>query len=129
MSKEQDSKNNYKVLGDTKVGEIQIANEVVATIAGISAMEADGVNSMAGNITNELAGKFGVKSLTKGVKVSMENNSVVVDMAINMNYGFNIPKTCNQVQDKVKQSIENMTGLAVSEVNVRIAGVILDNER
>jgi uncharacterized alkaline shock family protein YloU len=92
-------------------------------------MEADGVNSMSGNITNELVGKLGVKTLTKGVKVCMENSSVIVDMVINMNYGYNIPKTCKQVQDKVKQSIENMTGLSVSEVNVRIAGVNLDNER
>ena len=83
---------------------------------------------MAGNITNEIVGKLGVKNLAKGVKVFMDTEEVSVGMSINMKYGFNIPKTCTVVQDKVKQAIENMTGLTVSVVNVRIAGVSLEQE-
>ena len=107
------------------IGEVQIANEVVSTIAGISAAEVEGVDSMAGGFTNELAGKFGVKNLSKGVKVE---DTATVDMVINMKYGYNIPRTCVQVQEKVAQAINSMTGLVVTRVNVRIAGVILEQE-
>ncbi len=110
------------------IGEVQIANEVVSTIAGISAAEVEGVDSMAGGLTNELAGRFGVKNLSKGVKVEVQDDSAIVDLAINMKYGYNIPKTCAQVQDKVAQAINSMTGLTVERVNVRIAGVTLEQE-
>jgi len=110
------------------IGEVQIANEVVSSIAGISAAEVEGVDSMAGGFTNELAGKFGVKNLSKGVKVEVADGIASVDIAINMKYGYNIPDTCAQVQEKVSQAINSMTGLTVSQVNVRIAGVSLEAE-
>lgn len=110
------------------VGEVQIANEVVASIAGISAAEVEGVDSMAGGFRNELVGKFGVKNLSKGVKVEVNDDSAMVEIAINMKYGYNIPKTCSQVQEKVAQAINSMTGLKVKKVNVRIAGVSLEQE-
>lgn len=110
------------------IGEIQIANEVVSSIAGISAGEVEGVDSMAGGITNELAGRFGVKNLSKGVKVEVTDDSATVELAINMKYGYSIPDTCAQVQEKVAQAINSMTGLNVKKVNVRIAGVSLEQE-
>ena len=55
-----------------KIGEVQIANEVVASIAGISASEVEGVDSMAGGITNEIAGRLGMKNPAKGVKVEVK---------------------------------------------------------
>ena len=83
------------------IGEVQIANEVVASIAGISTTEVEGVQTMAGGFANELAGKFGAKNLTKGVKVEVQDDIALVDLAIVMKYGYNIPKTCEQVQEKV----------------------------
>ena len=109
-------------------GEVQVADEVVAIIAGLAATEVEGVSSMAGNITNEIIGKLGVKNLSKGVKVMMEEGIVRVDMALNIKYGYSIPKISRQVQEKVGQQIENMTGLNVTEVNVRVAGVSLADE-
>lgn len=123
-----DEKDTLKMSSEG-IGEIQIANEVIATIAGISAAEVEGVDSMAGGFTNELVGKFGVKNYSKGVKVEIVDDSAFVSIAINMRYGYNIPKTCKTVQDKIAQAIDNMTGLRVSEVNVRIAGVSLENEK
>lgn len=125
MAKEMERAGSYNVLDEGSVGEIQIADEVVAIIAGLAATEVEGVASMAGNITNELVGKLGMKNLAKGVKVDISPEAVVVDMALNMEYGYNIPKTSEQVQDRVKTAIENMTGLKVAEVNVRIAGVAI----
>ncbi|RKI41143.1 Asp23/Gls24 family envelope stress response protein [bacterium D16-51] len=107
------------------IGEVKIASDVVAVIAGLAANEVEGVYSMAGNITNELIGRLGMKNMSKGVKVMMEEGTVRVDMALNMKYGYSIPKVTKQVQEKVSQQIENMTGLIVPEVNIRVAGVNL----
>lgn len=87
------------------------------------ATEVEGVSSMAGNITNELMSKVGVKGLTKGVKVEVFNHQVRAELAVLMEYGYNIPATSQKVQERVKNAIENMTGLTVTDVNIRIAGV------
>lgn len=126
MGKELENNSSYKILEEGRSGEVQIADEVVAIIAGLAATEVEGVASMAGNITNELVGKLGVKNLAKGVKVEVSTEAVVVDVALNIKYGYSIPDTCNTVQEKIKSAIENMTGLNVAEVNIRIAGVEME---
>lgn len=110
------------------IGEVKIASDVVAAIAALAATEVDGVYAMAGNVTNELISKFGKRKLSKGVKVQMDAGVVHVDMMVNVRYGYHIPKVSEQVQDRVSQQIETMTGLGVSEVNVRVAGVNLGSE-
>ncbi len=105
------------------VGTVQIADEVVAMVAALAATEVDGVSALAGNITNEAMSKVGVKKLTKGVRVSSVDNEVNIDLAVVLEYGYNIPETCHKVQLKVKSAIENMTGLVVTDVNIRIASV------
>lgn len=124
MAKEQTSR-EY-ITKKKELGEVRIASDVVAAIAALAATEIDGVYSMAGNITNELIGKLGMKNLSKGVKILMEGGIVRVDMMVVVNYGYSIPEVSEQVQERVSQQIENMTGLSVSEVNVRIAGVKLE---
>lgn len=104
-------------------GQVQIADEVVAIIAGLAATEVKGVSSMVGNITNELVSRLGMKNLSKGVKVDILEGIVSVDVALNIDFGYNIPDTCKKVQEKVKTAIESMTGLEVSEVNVHVASV------
>ena len=111
------------------VGEVQIADEVVAIIAGLAATEIEGVAYMAGNITNELVGKLGMKNLSKGVKVDVLDTSVSVDLTLTMEYGYSIPDVCVQVQERVKSAMDNMTGLSVIDVNVKIAGVNIDKTR
>ena len=110
------------------MGEVRIADEVVAIIAGLAATEVDGVDSMAGNITNELVGKLGMKNLSKGVKVDVTEEHVSVDLSLNIKYGYNIPDVSGRVQDRVKSAIENMTGLTVLDVNIRIAGVNINEQ-
>ena len=118
-----EEKNSYSIHEELNMGEVQIADEVVAIIAGLAATEVEGVASMAGNITNELVGKLGMKNLSRGVKVAVSENEVTVELSLNMAYGYSIPKTSAKVQERVKSAIENMTGLSVSEVNINIAGV------
>ena len=115
--------NNAVNLNRDTLGSVQIANDVVAIIAGLAATEVDGITAMAGNISNELMSKVGYRSLTKGVKVDIDNGQVKVELSLRMDYGHNIPSTCAKVQDRVKTTIENMTGLEDVNVNVRIAGV------
>ena len=126
MNKEE--KNNYKTLSEENLGEVQIADEVVAIIAGLASMEVEGVSSMAGNATRELIAKLGMKSLSKGVKVDVLEGVVTVSLALNLKYGRNIKETTMKVQEKVKAAIENMTGLTVANINLSVAGVDMPEE-
>ena len=124
-----DSKRNtYTIYDDDTVGTVQIADEVIAVIAGLAATEVDGVQQMSGNITNEIVSKLGMKNLSKGVKVSIDGEQVDVDLNLILQYGVSIPKTSKEVQEKVKGAIETMTGLTVNEVNIRIAGIQTESE-
>ena len=113
----------YTLKDEGNEGVISIADDVVAMIAPIAATEDDGVFALVGNVTNELMSRVGMKKLTKGVKVAVTDGKVNVDLAITINYGYNIPETCQNVQSKVKAAIESMTGLAVDVVNVRIGSI------
>lgn len=125
----KDERNTYTIQNDSSMGEVKIADEVVAIIAALAATEVEGVASMAGNITNELVSKLGMKNLSKGVKVTILEGVVSVDLTLNIDFGKNILDVSRKVQDKVKTSIENMTGLEVADVNIRIAGVDMENEK
>ena len=125
---EKDTERNMNVLqGDGKIGEVQIADDVVAMIAGLAALEVDGVACMAGNATNELLSMVGVKGGAKGARVEVVDRVVSVDMVLHLKYGYNIPTVSGKIQEKVKSAIETMTGLAVAEVNIRIAGVVMNS--
>ena len=93
----KDERNIYTIQNDASKGEIKIADEVVAIIAGLAATEVDGVDSMAGNITNELVGKLGMKNLSKGVKVTVTEDHVIVDLSLNMKYGYSIPAVSSEL--------------------------------
>ena len=114
---------------DEGYGEVTIADEVIAIIAGLAASEVKGVASMAGNATRELIEKLGQKSLSKGVRLKVEDKEVTVDMNVNLKYGYNVPDTSTEIQDKVKTAIETMTGLDVATVNIKIVSVVMDNDK
>ena len=122
MEREIDKKNVILQTDENK-GQVQIADDVVAMIASLAATEVKGVHALAGNFSNELMSQVGVKKLTKGVKVEVLENNVTINLAVTMEYGYNIPSTCTKVQDKVKTAVENMTGLICSDVIIRIVGV------
>ena len=119
-----ENKSSYQINEQGVLGEVKIADDVIAVIAGIAATEVTGVARMCGNITNELVSKLGVNNLSKGVKVVVENHHVRVNLALEVS----IPEISKKVQDRVKAAIENMTGLKVREVNVRVTGVAAEEE-
>lgn len=128
MTVEAQNNGTYNVKEEGVLGDIQIADDVIAIIAGLAATEVDGVAKMYGNITNELVGKLGMKNLSKGVKVFVEPDKVQVDLSLELKYGYSVMEVSKVVQEKVKQAIETMTGLDVSEVRVRIAGIAIEKE-
>ena len=107
---------------------IQIADDVVAVIAGVAVSEVPGVAGMsggfAGGITEVLSGK---KNLAKGIKVDKTDDVVKIDVNIIVEYGSRIPDVAFEIQNRVKKSVENMTGLKVEEVNVHVQGVNTDS--
>ncbi|MGN0370905.1 MAG: Asp23/Gls24 family envelope stress response protein [Butyrivibrio sp.] len=110
---------------EENIGKIQISEQVVAVIAGIAATEVEGVYSLVGNITNEIISKMGIKNLSKGVKANIFEDTVTVNVTLDIKYGFNVPDICKAVQSKVASAIETMTGLKVVEVNVVVADVTI----
>ena len=124
----KDERNTYTIQNDASLGEVKIADEVVAIIAALAATEVEGVASMAGNITNEVIGKLGIRNLSKGVKVDVLEGVVTVSLALNIKYNYSIMDVTAKVQDKVKNAVENMTGLEVADVNIKVAGVEMDRQ-
>lgn len=114
---------HYAVRESVDLGEVIISEEVVAIIAGLAATEVEGVDSMAGNITNELVARLGMTKLQRGVKVRVQDRQVEVDLSLVIKYGYEIPEVSDKVQEKVKSAIETMTGLSVCGVNITIAGI------
>ena len=119
----EEKRTTYTIYEGGEVGEVEINDDVIAVIAAVAAMEVEGVASMAGNITAHIVAKLGMKKLSKGVKVTVSENSMVIDLSLNLEYGTNILEASKAVQSKVKSSVENMTGLNVDVVNVNIASV------
>ena len=122
----KDEKTTRSVQNESALGEVKIADEVVAIIAGLAATEVAGVAYLAGNYSGELVSKLGKKKLAKGVKVDVLENVVTVALALTLKYNYSIMDVSEKVQKKVKAAIENMTGLEVADVNVRVAGVEME---
>jgi len=108
---------------DDKMGELNIADEVVAIIAGMSTVRVDGIYSMSGGFTGSLRNMLGRKDLSRGVKVEIEDNMADISLYIVVEYGTSIPEIAWEIQDNVKKSVEGMTGLDVLNVDVHVQGV------
>lgn len=120
---------NLEELNQVETGsEIKIADDVISVIAGMAVSEVQGVYGMAkgfaGGITEALSGK---KNYSKGIKVDADEKNAKIDVNIIVEYGVRIPDVAFEIQGKVKKSVETMTGLKVSEVNVHIQGVHTNN--
>jgi len=112
-----------KVSSNTDIGAIRIAEEVVSTIAGLAAVEVEGVAAMSGSLTAGLTEILGRKNLSKGVKVEVGDTEAAIEAFIIVEFGFPIPGVAKAVQSQVKSAVETMTGLNVTSVNVHVVGV------
>ena len=129
MEENEIKQENVEEINEEKDG-IKISNDVVAVIAGVAVSEVRGVASMqggfAGGIGEVLSGK---KNLAKGIKVETEDEKTKIDVNIIVEYGTRIPDVAFEIQNRVKKSVENMTGLKVTEVNVHVQGVNIETEK
>ena len=108
---------------DTENG-IEISNDVIAVIAGVAVSEVQGVASMAGGFAGGISEVFsGKKNMSKGIKVDKTENKAKIDVNIIVEYGSRIPDVAYEIQNRVKKSVEGMTGFKVEEVNVHVQGV------
>lgn len=117
-----------EITNATEMGDIKISEEVVAIIASIAAMEVEGVAGMSGGIAGGIAEILGRKNLSKGVKVEVGEKEAAIDVYVIVEYGSRIPEVSWNVQEKVKQQVETMTGLSVIEVNIHIQGINFEKE-
>jgi len=108
-------------------GNVNISDDVIGIITSIAAAEIEGVNGLTGGFAEDLAEKFGVKNLKKGVKVDIEDDVVVVDLNIVVDFGIKIPDVAWKVQESVKSAVETMTGLSVKAVNIHVQGINMDS--
>ncbi len=122
-----DIQNTYTI-NEEEGSTVRIADEVVAVIAGLAATEVTGVASLGGGITGSMVARKGIKALSRGVKITVNDNQVRVDLIINLEYGYNIPEVAGEVQEKVSSAIENMIGMKVTDVNVKVAGIAAEED-
>ncbi len=108
---------------DSTESSVKISNDVVAIIAGIAAGKVEGVMAMSGGITGGLTEMLGMKNLSKGIKVEVENNEATIDLYITVEYGVKLSEVGKKVQEDVKETVENMTGLNVAVINVNIQDI------
>jgi uncharacterized alkaline shock family protein YloU len=111
-------------LMETKLGKIEISEEVIATIAGSAAIECYGLVGMASRkISDGVSGLLKRENLSKGVTVTFREDQVIIDLNIIVGYGTKISEVASNVMDRVRYTVETMTGLKVAEVNVNVQGV------
>ncbi len=114
--------------GEIEYGSVKVADDVVAIITGVAATEIEGVAGMSGGLAGGITDILGMKNLSKGVKIELGNKEVSIDVFLIVEYGFNISEVGKKVQENVKQTVETMTGLTVTDVNVNVQGVNIPKE-
>ena len=110
-------------INDFENGDVNISDNVIEIISTIATEEIEGISGLSGKITDEITEIFGKKNLKKGVDVKIEEDKVIVDLHVVVDFGVKIPDVSWNVQQEVKSSIEEMTGLDVKEVNIHVQGI------
>ena len=123
MQKDKDFQEGFNLEDMDEVGSVRIADEVISIIAGLAATEIQGVAGMSGGLVGGIADLLGKKNLSKGVKVHIGEKQVAIDLYVIMEYGVSIPDIAIKIQEKVKDSVENMSGMQVMEINIHVEGI------
>lgn len=108
------------------IGEIRISADVITVIAHTVASEVEGVAGMNANIAENISSVLGRKNPTKGVKVEIDEKDITIDFYILVEYGARIPDVAWRIQERVKSSVESMTGMNVSSINIHVQGISFD---
>ena len=106
-----------------KYGKVNIADDVIGVIGSIAAAEIEGIKALSGSFSEEMMEIVGKKNFNKGVRVEMDDNIVLIELSVIVDYGTKIHEIAKEVQENVKLAIESMTGFKVSAVNVFVEGI------
>lgn len=109
-------------------GNVNISDDVIGIITSIAASEIEGVSGLHGSFSEDIAGIFGKKNQAKGVKVQIEDQIVILDLSVVVDFGVKIPDIAWKIQENVKTAVESMTGLTVKEVNIHVHGINIKKE-
>lgn len=109
-------------------GSIIFSPDVVATIAGVAATSVEGVAGMSGGIVDGIVDILGMKNFKKGVKVELGTEETIINANIVIKYGYKLNEVCLEVQKKIKNAVETMTGLRVVSVDVSVLGISFDDD-
>ena len=119
-----DINENIQTVENEDTGIIQIADDVVASIVGLAVTEVDGVSKLTGNITREIVAKLGKNNLSKGVVVEYDEDlKAKIDVSVEVKFGYNIMEVSKEIQDRVIQTLQTMTGIETAVINVRVSGI------
>ncbi len=105
------------------LGTLRVTDDVIAIIAGLATVEVDGVYSMSGGLTGGIAEVLGIKNLSKGIKAETKENDIYINIYIIAEFGARIPEVAWNIQEKVKKTVERMTGMRVMEANIHVQSV------
>lgn len=112
-----------------EMGSIHISQDVLAVIAAAAAMEVEGVGGLTANLSSDLAEQLlGKKNMTKGVHIQVDEDSVTLELAVLVKYGYTIPQVAKAVQESVMSAVEATSGLTVAAVNIHVAGISFGRE-
>ncbi|HEX6594410.1 MAG TPA: Asp23/Gls24 family envelope stress response protein [Bacillota bacterium] len=114
------------VSDDNRLGKVEISPDVIEVIAGIAASEVEGLAYMRGSFASDVAERFGKKAHSKGVKVELSDSGILIDVYVALEFGVSIPQVAQNLQSTIRQSLKNMTGLDVAEVNVHVVEMQMD---
>ena len=123
-----DEQGKQLIIEGSDTGSIKISDDVVKIIAGIAAMEVEGVSAMSGGIADGIVEKLGRKNLSRGVKAEVGEKDSKIEISVIIEYGKPIKEVASRIQARIKEAVESMTGLKVVEVNVNVQGVSFAKE-
>lgn len=118
------------VKDESTLGIVRISDEVVSVISGIAAEEIQGIveipHGVGNNISQILKGKK--TSTGKSVKVTLGEDSAIIDINVAVEYGVKIQEVVSAVQENVKKTVEAMTGLKVEAVNINVQNIYIPKQ-
>lgn len=117
-----------EILKDDEIGVVKVSDDVVSVISSLAASEIKGIRGIAQGNASGIGHILSKKNVSKGVKVTVGEDETTIDLDLNIEYGYKIPEVAAAVQESVKRSVEAMTGLKVSAVNIKVVGIIMPRE-
>ena len=117
------------IIRNTEDGSVNISEDVIAIIAWEAMHEVEGFGGPSAGFSGELAELIGRKNASRGVRITNVEQGVSVDVYITVRFGYSVTKVSRDIQEAISKSVQDMTGVPVSAVNVNVAGIAFDKTK